>query len=254
MRRSFFVWMVFTLFVGLGAATPTFAEEGSESMSESWYLLRGRANMKIGNYKAAIEAFEKATERNPGNRESMRSLGIAYEKQGLTTRAIEQFDRYLERFDDDSEIAFKQAEYLAWERYAYRRDDAIRYFRMGLRLEDDPARRHRMARLLAQDRARLEEALEQYRILLEAEPGNATWRAEYRDLLLWDPKHLAEAIAEYRKLVAERPDDFETRRTLARLVDRRDPRGAESVAMHRDLVARRPKDSGLRLDFARVLA
>ncbi|MEZ4356244.1 MAG: tetratricopeptide repeat protein [Myxococcota bacterium] len=254
MRRSFFVWMVFALFVGLGAATPTFAEEGSESMSESWYLLRGRANMKIGNYKAAIEAFEKATERNPGNRESMRSLGIAYEKQGLTTRAIEQFDRYLERFDDDSEIAFKQAEYLAWERYAYRRDDAIRYFRMGLRLEDDPARRHRMARLLAQDRARLEEALEQYRILLEAEPGNATWRAEYRDLLLWDPKHLAEAIAEYRKLVAERPDDFETRRTLARLVDRKDPRGDEPVTMYRDLVARRPKDSSLRLDQARVLA
>lgn len=227
---------------------------GSESMTESWYLLRGRANMKIGNYQAAIEAFEKATELNPDNRESMRSLGIAYEKQGLTTRAIEQFDRYLERFPDDPEIAFRQADYLSWERYAYRRNDAIRYYRMGLVHQEDRGRRHRMARLLAQDRSRLEEALEQYRILLAAEPDNGPWRAEYRELLLWDPDHLAEAVEEYRRLAAERPGDFEVRRSLARLVERQKPRDDEAVRMYRDLVAERPKDAALRLELAKALA
>ncbi len=210
--------------------------------------------MKIRNYKAAIEAFEKATEINPDNREAMRDLGLAYEKQGLTDKAIEQFDRYLQRFDDDPEIAFKQADYLSWDRYSYRRADAIRYYRMGLDQREDRRRRHLLARLLAQDRDRLEEALEQYRILLEAEPDNPVWRAEYRDLLLWDPKHLAEAVEEYRRLARNQPDDFEVRHTLARLVARQDPRGDEAISMYADLVALRPGDAALRLEYAQVLA
>ena len=32
---------------------------GAEDFTESWYLSRGRANMEIENYKAAIEAYEK---------------------------------------------------------------------------------------------------------------------------------------------------------------------------------------------------
>jgi tetratricopeptide (TPR) repeat protein len=223
-------------------------------MSEAWYLLRGRANMKIRNYQAAIEAYEKATELNPENRESMRTLGLAYEKQGLTTKAIEQFDRYLERFRDDPEIAFKQADYLSWERYAYRRDDAIRYYELGLDQQEDRRRRHRLARLLAQDRGRLDAALAQYRILLEAEPDNADWRAEYRDLLLWDPENLAEAVAEYRRLVREKPEDFEARHALARLVVRQEPRSREALTMYADLVSRRPNDPALRLEYARSLA
>ena len=182
----------------IGMATPNASRAQSESQSgtEGWYVARGEANMKIGNYRAAIEAFEKATELNPGNREAMLQLGVAYEKQGLTTKAIEQYDRYLARFTDDPEIAFKQAEYLGWSRYAYRRTDAIRYYRMGLEEQDDPSRRHALARLLARERADLDAALDQYRVLLEQEPDNAEWRAEYRELLLWDVRHLDEAVHE----------------------------------------------------------
>lgn len=97
------------------------------SLKESWYLDRGRANMEIGNYKAAIEAFQEVVKINPNNREGMRTLGLAYELQGLTAKAIEQFDKYLEKFHDDVEIAFKQADYLGWSRYAYRKKDAIKY-------------------------------------------------------------------------------------------------------------------------------
>ncbi|MBH0192336.1 MAG: tetratricopeptide repeat protein, partial [Nitrospira sp.] len=91
---------------------------------ESWYLSRGRANMEIENYKAAIEAFEKVVEHDPDHRESLRSLGIAYERQGLKDKSIETFDRYLAKYDDDPEIAFKQAQALEWSRYAtYREKD-----------------------------------------------------------------------------------------------------------------------------------
>ncbi len=240
--------------LSLGLAGAAAAQSETQSLSETWYVLRGRANMKIGNYKAAVEAFEKASELDPGNREAMRSLGVALEKQGLTARAIEQYDLYLDRFRDDPEIAFKQADFLSWDRYAYRRDDAIRYYRMGLAIREDRERRHALARLLAQDRTQLDQSLEQYRILLAAEPGNATWRAEYRDLLLWDPKNLAEAVKEYRQLAREKPDDFEVRHTLARLVTRQDPKGDEPIRLYSELVARWSGNTALRLEYAQVLA
>jgi tetratricopeptide (TPR) repeat protein len=242
------MWIVWT------AALLAPAASAQESGSEAWYVLRGEANMKIGNYRAAIEAYEKATQLNPGNRGAMRQLGIAYEKQGLTDKAIEQYDRYLARFDDDPETAFKQAESLGWSRYAYRRADAIRYYRMGLARQDDSRRRHELARLLGQERADLDDALEEYRILLDRQPGNAAWREEYRELLLWDPRHLAEAIREQRQLEKERPGDFEVSHRLAHLLARQDPRGDEPASRYADLVERRPRDAKLRREYAELLS
>ena len=210
--------------------------------------------MKIGNYSAAIEAYEKATKLNPGNRDAMRQLGVAYEHQGLTAKAIEQYDRYLARFEDDPEIAFKQAEYLGWKRYAYRRADAIRYYRMGLARQDDPRRRHELARLLAQDRSDLDAALQEYRTLVDRDPDNATWRQEYRELLLWDKRHLDEAIREQRLLEKQRPGDFDVLHRLAQLVARQAPQGNEAASRYAALVAQRPRDAALRLEYAQLLS
>lgn len=55
----------------------------ADSFTEDWYLMRGQANMKIGNYRGAIEANEKAHEQNPGNQQIIRSLGLAYGRDGL---------------------------------------------------------------------------------------------------------------------------------------------------------------------------
>src|SRR5262245_35279231 len=175
---------------------------------EKWYLERGRTNMEIGNYKAAIEAYQKAAKLDPNNREAMKQLGIAYEKQGLTTEAIKQYDRYRERFKDEADIAFKQGDYLGWSRFAYRREDAIKYYKMGLAVREDDERRHKLAQLLARDRKQLDEAIQQYRLLLKSKPNNAEWRGEYRKLLVWDDKYLKEAIQEYRQLAAQKKGDF----------------------------------------------
>jgi len=225
-----------------------------EEGTEKWYLERGRTNMEIGNYKAAIEAYQKAATLDPDNREAMKQLGVAYEKQGLTTEAIKQFDRYLERFQDDPEIAFRQADYLGWSRFDYRRVDAIRYYRMGLERREDAERRHKLAQLLAQDRAQLEEALEQYRALLEAQPENTTWRDEYRKLLLWDERHLQEAVQEQRRLAGKHPKDLDVQHTLAQLLTRENPRSDEALSLYTDLVKRRPEDAALRLEYADLLA
>lgn len=144
-----------------------------EDFVESWYMSRGRANMEIENYKAAIEAFEKVVERNPENREAMRSLGMAYDKQGLKDKAIEQFDRYLARWDDDTEIAFAQAQALEWSRYAYREKDMLKYYRMGLKRKNDPAMRLKYAAHLARRKETSQEAVAQYERVLETQPRNA---------------------------------------------------------------------------------
>jgi len=145
---------------------------GAEGLTESWYLSRGRANMEIKNYKAAIEAFEKVVERDQNHREALRSLGLAYERQGLKDKSIETFDRYLAAYDDDSEIAFKQALALEWSRYAYREKDMLKYFRMGLRRKDDATMRLKYAAHLAQHKETSQEAIAQYDNVLDQLPHN----------------------------------------------------------------------------------
>ena len=141
---------------------------------ESWYLSRGRSNMDIENYKAAIEAFEKIVEHDPHHREALRSLGIAYERQGLKDKSVETFDRYLAKYDDDPEIAFKQAQALEWSRYAaYRDKDMLKYYRMGLKRKDDPAMRLKYASHLASHKETAQEAIGQYEKILASQPRNA---------------------------------------------------------------------------------
>jgi cellulose synthase operon protein C len=243
----------------LGAALATavalhVASAAAAGMAEEWYLLRARANMQIRHYKAAIEAYRKAIEENPLNREALLGLGDAYEANGQTDDAISAYDRYLAHFPDDADVALKQARTLRWSRYAYRRSDAIRYYRAALKRRDDPSARRELAELLARDKATLEEALEHYRILLRQRPGDASLRAEYRKLLLWDPQHLSEAIAEYTALAAERPDDPAVQLELARLLAREPRRTDEAIAQYQKVIARSPKDRSLRIEYAHVLA
>jgi hypothetical protein len=129
--------------------------------------------MEIENYKAAIEAFEKVVVRDPTNREAMRSLGVAYEKQGLKDKSIEQFDRYLARWEDDPDIAFAQAQALEWSRYAYREKDMLKYYRMGLKRKNDPKMRLKYASHLARRKETSQEAVAQYDKVLDTQPHNA---------------------------------------------------------------------------------
>lgn len=224
----------------------------AQATKEEWYVERGRANMDIGNYRAAIEALEKATSLNPNHREAMEALGMAYEKSGLTDKAIQQFDRYLERFPDDAEVALAQAQRLSWDRYAYRRDDALRYYRVGLEGRRDPKRRHAFARLLAQRRENLDEAVAQYELLLEQGYQKATVSKEYRKLLQWDPKHRRQAVEAQRARVEE-ASTFEERLRLADLLAR-DERVDEALTLYATLVQERPTSQSARTGQARLLA
>lgn len=142
--------------------------------------------MEIGNYSAAIEAYEKVTEMDPGNRQAMRDLGVAYEKQGLKDKAVSQYDRYLERYPDDADIAFHQANTLRWSRYSYRREDAIKYYRMGLKTRNDPRERIKYADMLAENKSTSKEAMVQYRLVIAREPHNGRAHAGLARMYAWN--------------------------------------------------------------------
>lgn len=238
----------------LAAAALATATPASGGIAESWYLARARANAQIGNHAAAIEAYRKALQADPRSREASRGVGLELRANGDTDRAVAEFDRHLARFPDDWEIAFVQARLLGWSRYAYRARDAVRYLRMGLAHHDDPARRLDLARLLARERATLDDALREYDRLLAAAPGDERLRDERLRLLLWDPRHHPEARAELERRVAAHPDDDRLLRELARLTDEDPGRAAEAAERWGTLAARHPSDPDVRLAQGRALA
>jgi tetratricopeptide (TPR) repeat protein len=225
------------LFLALLLAAAT----ASAGVKESWYMMRGNSNMKIQNYNAAIEAYEKACEMNPDNREGMRLLGIAYDSQGLTDKAIQQYCRYLDRFGDDAEIAYKTGDLLQWSRYNYRKADAIKYY-------------HKTAKLLAADKSTLDDAIREYSALMSRHPDDLQFRKEYRALLLWDEKYLGKAIDEYKTLAENNPANFEINHEYARLLARDKSARKEARGQYEELLRTHPSDNDLRLEYAKVLA
>ncbi|BDG01014.1 tetratricopeptide repeat protein [Anaeromyxobacter oryzae] len=227
---------------------------GRGGVAEAFYLARGRANMDIRNYAAAVEAYRKALATDPGSHEASRGVALALLRNGDTDLAVAELDRHLARWPDDWELAFEQARILSWSRYAYRAKDAARYLALGLARHDDPARRRDLARLLGRDRATLDAALAEYDRLLAAAPEDRALRDERLRLLLWDPSRRPEAIGELRRKRAEVPGDERTARDLARLLARDAGTAGEAAELYGGLVARHPDDAQLRVGQARALA
>src|SRR4030095_9161204 len=110
------------------------------------------------------------------------------------------------------------------------RAEATEQYRILMKGQPQSETRYKFARLLAGDRAQVDEALEQYRGLVKAEaPRTAQdagryrvllktkaqskeqyeeWRTGYRKALLWDEKNTKEAISEYRRYAAENTRDL----------------------------------------------
>ncbi|MGZ3744239.1 MAG: tetratricopeptide repeat protein [Pseudobdellovibrionaceae bacterium] len=162
------------VFLLWGLILPTLKPSSAHAgIKESWYMYRGRENMEIKNYKAAIEAYEKAIQMNSSNREASRGLGLAYENQGLIDKAVGQYDTYLSQWSDDHEVALRQARLLKWSRYSYRQQDAIKYYRMSLRHKEDPQVRLEYADVLASKKETSDQAIAEYNAVLKANPRNA---------------------------------------------------------------------------------
>ncbi len=226
----------------LGGLTP--ASGWTFPGQESWYMNRGESNLKIGNYKAAIEAFEKVCDEDPDNRQAMKSLAVAYEKQGLKDKSIEQYDRYLERNPDDADAAFHQAETLGWSRYSYRRRDSLKYYQQGLEHKNDPRMRLKYARLLASNRDTNSEAIHEYETVLKSNPDSGEAHKGLAKAYAWEGRR---DLALYH---AEKAESLGVSRSELSKVERdmsdRGPRGpGPTVGGDFNLISQPGADYGL---------
>jgi tetratricopeptide (TPR) repeat protein len=109
---------------------PTKPKPNTDSAAESapdqpkWDPLRadrdldvGKFYMKKGDYDAAIERFEDATEAKPGFAIPFRFLGECYEKQGKKKPAVKAYQRYLDLYPkaEDGDKVRKKIEKLHQE-------------------------------------------------------------------------------------------------------------------------------------------
>ncbi len=189
-------------------------------IKESWYLMRGKSNMKIGNYKAAIEAYEKAVEINPKNKEAQLSLGLAYEKQGLMDKAVSQYEQLLKIFKKEYQTAFKLGDVLQWKRYQYRKKDAIKYYEWGLKYKNDLGYRYKLARLYSASDESLTEAIKHYQIILKEDGKNAKLWKEYAMLWTRRPGDYKQAIKAFEQALAFYPNDHNLRYEYANALSR----------------------------------
>ncbi|MGE3682832.1 MAG: tetratricopeptide repeat protein [Bdellovibrionales bacterium] len=204
----------------------------SAGLKESWYMYRGRENMKIKNYKAAIEAYEKAVELNPKNREAARDLGHAYEKQGLVDKAVGQYDAYLSQWSDDHDVALRQARLLKWSRYSYRQQDAIKYYQMSLRHRNDSQVRLEYADVLASKKETSSRAIPEYKSILRSNPRNAGAHRGLAKAYAWNGNQ--DQSLYHSRLAREYGDDSQDIKRLQSSLERdRRPRvGGEAQILH----------------------
>ncbi len=176
-----------------------------QKFSLNWYLNRGRQDMKIGSFRPAIEAYQKALTIDPENREALRNLGVAYERQGLIDSAVATFDRYLAQYPDDSAIAFRQAEILSWTRYTYRKADSLRYYELAMKNSPNPTAEANAAKTLPTLSAN-QAKISELELAMSHDPNN---REVMRSLAraYEDEGDYEKAVALYDKYLAKYPDD-----------------------------------------------
>jgi tetratricopeptide (TPR) repeat protein len=204
----------------------------TQSLKETWYMYRAKENSKINNQKAAIEAYEKALEINPDNREASRNLGLAYESQGIADKAVNQYDNYLSKWPGDKDIALRQARLLKWGRYSYRQQDSAKYYKMSLNERDDSGVRLEYAETLGSKKDTSRQAIREYQSVLRKQPRNAAANRGLAKAYAWNGDQ--DQALYHAKLAKEYGGNSAEMRQLTSSIerDRRPELAAEVMALH----------------------
>ncbi len=83
------------------------AEEHPNNPKAQFYL--GLFSIQSGQYKKAVERFQRVVELDPGNADAYRFLGDAYRSLGDTLETVAAYRAYLERSPDGEAISEVQA-------------------------------------------------------------------------------------------------------------------------------------------------
>lgn len=193
------------------------------SLTEEWYLMRGKSNMNIGNFRAAIEAYEKAYDINPKNNQTSRSLGLAFAKEGLFEKSRELLEIYIVEVPGDAEVLYQLGEMCSWKATLAKQSKCAKYFQRGLASEYHLDMHRKYAQLLSQNKSTHHEAITEYQKILanneSVDPKQrAADKAQLLELLASDPRFRSQAIDQYRKYIRLNPADNNVKLRYARLI------------------------------------
>lgn len=234
----------------LGTVPGPFVEERLD-FKPAMYRCVGDVRAMTGDVDAALAAYDRALEIQPGYALALNNRGALLLDRGRTDEAVESF---LAAVRVQPDYARAQAN-LGFAHLAQGRlEEADTYLSQALRLDPRALRASEMyaarARILAQ-RGRLDEAAAQLQAALQLKPGQVELRAALAALLIQQGR-IEEAIGEYEMLVSVQPQDAGLREDLGLLLCRQG-RLAQGAAQYRMALALDARRASARLKLGLAL-
>ncbi len=186
--------------------------EVSPSYFESHYNL-ALALLQQGKYEDAIKHFRAAIDARPGEPRGHVSYGVALAKAGQRDDAIAQFHAAADLSPSDPLPHDNLAKLLASDES--RLDEAINEFQIAVRLQPANAARQRGLSALLMRKGRHTEAVGHLEEAVKLEPTNADIHNDLGSALAMSGK-LDDAIAQYQTALKLNPGHDGARRNLAR--------------------------------------
>ncbi|MCX6116379.1 MAG: tetratricopeptide repeat protein [Proteobacteria bacterium] len=228
----------------------------ASSLTETWYLMRGRANMKIENYKAAVEAYEMALRQDPSNSEANRGLGLSLFKMGQYQQAKDKLLKALltdkkSQGDDDVKSALSQICTTSKNTVPF--ETCYKITRDHYNQNQTLPNLRVLANFLSNHPQSKNESLHYFRMADEHPEATDEDRANFRNRILGLPSYRAEAIAKFRAHIQRNPSDREASIKLAELLASTQNGQVEAAKIIDKISSQQNRPKDLELKRARYL-
>jgi len=236
--------------LGLRQVSPGLRAAGWGAILALLATLGGLSWAQSRSYRDAPTLYRAILQRNPDCWLAHNNLGLWYEEQGDSARAIAEYQKTLWLKPDSAGGHFNLG--CAWAQFPERRNDALAEYREALRLNPAHAEAHNNLGLLLASRPEgRAEAVREFTAALRVRPGYAEAHNNLANTFLQMPGRLDDAIANYRAALRENPRYAAAHFNLAIALLNRPGRTEEAEAELREFMRLEPGNpAGLRLQSA----
>jgi len=203
------------------------AQAQRRRVDPEWLLAMGTARQRDGDPAGALEAYERALEREPGSVSALFCRATALQDLERTDEAIEAYKTLLDRAPRHAEAAYNFGVVL---RDSGKPENAAKALRKAVLLKPDYAEAHAVLASVLEDIGWREDAIAVYRRAAELAPDDMEVAARYsRSLMFANRVDEAEAVLQH--LIEAHPDSYRLLGQLSLLrLFQNDREGAIAVA------------------------
>jgi len=184
------------------------------------YIQEGDRYISEGNYPAAIKSYAEAVKKNPKAIETRKKLGEAYANGGNNALALNEFSEII-RLDPKNIYAHNYRGYIyinqsSWEEAASEFEYSLNINPNNLYALNHLGLSYKMLNRMEEAKSTLQKAVELDPEMIETESKNTH---SYLGLIYKDENKYDNAIAEYRKVLERFPADKEVRSRLGEILE-----------------------------------